>query len=212
MPRVKNGWMVVTAALFLTGAAPQSPQPSGWDRVSETALRLIVAGKAAEAAAMLQRVVDQAPGFGDAHSMLADAHAGAAEALEGDPAAVETRRKHLETAVTHYHRSAELTHVNRTMNLLSIAEIFGPKGLNQPREAALAARRLLAESPSSLLGYPILAGALLQMNESGEAVTVLRQARTAVPEEDQVRLAVALGEQVKQLPASSGEAAHVLLN
>jgi hypothetical protein len=149
MERVKHGCLVVTAALFLTGAAPQAPPPSGWDRVSETALKLIVEGRAMEAAAMLQRVVDQAPGFGDAHSMLADAHGVAAEQLEGDPAAVSTRRKHLETAVTHYRRAVELTHVNRVLNLLSIAESLGPKGLNQPREAVAAARRLVAESSST---------------------------------------------------------------
>jgi len=212
MRRVKHGWMVVTAALFLTGAAPQAPPPSGWDRVSEAALRLMVEGKPMEAAAMLQRVVDQAPGFGDAHSMLANAHGVAAETLEGDPAAVGTRRKHLETALTHYRRAVELTHVNRTLNLLSIAEILGPQGLNQPREAVVAARRLVAEWPSSRLGYAILAGALLQTSESAEAATVLQRARTAVPAEDQVRLAVALGEQVKALPASSVEAARVLLD
>jgi tetratricopeptide (TPR) repeat protein len=211
MDRVKHGWVVVIAVLFLTGAASQTPTPSDWDRVSETALKLIVEGRPMEAAAMLQRVVDQAPGFGEAHGLLADAHGLAAEALEGDPEAAARRRKHLETAVAHYRRAVELTHLNRAMNLLSIAEMFGPRGLNQPGEAVVAARRLVGEVPASVLGYAILAGASAQMNESAEAAAILRQARAAVPAEDQVRLAVALGEQVKALP-DSVEGVRVLLD
>lgn len=205
--------VLMAITILVCGARVAAAQdPAGWEAISRKGLDLMVAGKGEDAAALLDRFVTANPRFGPGHDMLADAHRAIVEKMSRDePATAAARRRHLETAALHYRRAIELKPVSPALTFLSLAEVYGPDGLNQPRDAETPARRLVAVSPSSWLGYGLLAWSLAETGRTDAAITVLRGARSAVPADSHPRLAASLCEQVLAMPLSSAASARVLL-
>ena len=210
MLRVRDGLLMIFVSVLVAGLPVRAQEPAGWNDVVKKALA-VLADKPAEAIALIQKVVDANPNFGEGHSMLAGAHSAVAETLEnGGAASAATRKRHLEAAARHYRRSIELTHLNRVLNQLSLAETYGPGGLNLPREAEAAARSVVETSAASRVGQALLAWALLETGRQDAAQATLRQARSVIEPDDRLMLGAALSDLAKQ-PSTSVAAARVLL-
>lgn len=205
-----------TAALMivmLASVTSHAQAPRDWDAIEKRSLQLLVDGKGEEAIVLLEKVVAASPDFASAHSMLGDTHGAVAATIDtGSPAQAAKRRRHLESAASHYRRAVDLTHVNRAMNLVSLAEIYGPEALNQPRDAELFARRLVAEHPSISVGHASLAGALVDTNRGDAAAAVLRQSRTALDDAGRLRLGAALWDHAKRMKPDARAGVRVLLD
>ena len=190
-----------------------APAPEAWLKIHRETLEQMIGGKTAEAIAALQKVVATYPSFGEGHSALASAHEIAAERLESEGASTAAaRREHLQKAALHYQRGVDLTHVNRAMDLGSLAGIYGPGALAQPVEAERYARRALADYPSGRDSHAILAWALLSRGQTQAAAAALKNARSAVGADKQLEFAAALGELVRKVPAGSNTVAAALLS
>lgn len=208
---VKHRVLNAAFMALLAVAFGHAQAPAGWNDLERKGVQMIIDGKAVEAVALFQKFVAANPDFGDGHSMLASAHSAAAEALEeAGPGEAARRKRHLETAAIHYRRTLELTHVNRTLNLRSLAESYGPGGLNQPVEAEKYARLTLGAYPAMWDAQALLAWALAETKRTEAATASLQRARAATALEDRLKLGVALAE-LAWKPATSIAAARVLL-
>jgi hypothetical protein len=212
MITVRRRMLIALFIVLVAAGGAQAQAPSGWEDLERKALQAIVAGKGTEAVALLQRFVTGNPDFAEGHSMLASAHSAAAESLEeaAGPAAAATRRRHLEAAAGHYRRTLDLTHVNRTLNQLSLAELYGPGRLNQPAEAEKFARLMGDALTATWNGQALLAWALSETGRANEATGLLERARRATPADDRLKLGVAVAELAKQRGVSRA-AARLLL-
>ena len=187
----------MVVSVVLAGLPVRAQEPPGWNDVVKKVMA-VLADRPAEAIALIQKVVDANPNFGEGHSMLATAHSSAAETLEdAGPAQAATRRRHLEAAARHYRRSLELTRTNSLLDQLSLAETYGPGALNQPREAEAAIRPHVDVRPQSREGQALLAWALLETARPEAARATLRQGRAAIEPDNQLMFGAALTDLAK---------------
>lgn len=97
--------LMTLSILAMSVLALGAQAPADWDKTSLRAMEWITEGKAAQAVALLERTVAQAPGFEVAKYELARAHlARAGELSIQQPSPDVLRRRHLEQAATFYRK------------------------------------------------------------------------------------------------------------
>jgi tetratricopeptide (TPR) repeat protein len=201
--------MIPTAWSVLGLLAVLIQTPAGWNETSDKALTLILQGKPAEAVTLYERVLKASPDFGDGHIALAEAHAAVAETLTKAPQAA-ARRRHLETAATHYRRGIELGAARSLVALKDLVDIYRKDGLNQPAEAEKVARQLVAARPTSVVWHNTLAEILIENRRYADAVAVLHQAVAAVDPDDRVTLGATMVNTLITTPEIAGPQARTL--
>jgi hypothetical protein len=211
--RVNTRWRQFAALMILAAApAAYAQTPAGWNDISAKSFQLIGAGKAAEAVAPLEKVVAANPSFVEAHELLAAAHETIADSLKQDGVPLKgARTRHLETAALHYRRVLDLRGTGEILTHLSLAEIYGPGGLNHPAEAEKMARLVINDSAQMWEAHALLAWSLFETQRANAAAVALRQGRVGIAPEKRLHFGAALSDLAKE-PASSLNTARALLS
>jgi tetratricopeptide (TPR) repeat protein len=145
---------------------------------------LYSAQRYAEAAAAYQAVVAADPSYGEAHFFLANALDNQYRpSRRGEPAndrLLEVARDHYTTAADLLVRADQTLVLKRTLQFL--AAIYAGDRLNQPDQAVLVARRLIALDPRDVGGYFGLAKIYEEAGRIEEAEAVWEQVQLAAPD------------------------------
>ena len=177
---------ILASALALApGSTMGQPRPAG-DMVAANAL--YSAQRYAEAAAAYQAVVDADPTFGEAHFFLANSlDTLYRPSRRGEPAndrLLEAARDHYVTAADLLVRPDQALVLKRTLQFL--VGIYGGDRLNEPDQAALVGKRLIALDPGDTAGYFGLAKVYEDAGRFDEADAVLEGLRLAAPDRIEV--------------------------
>jgi tetratricopeptide (TPR) repeat protein len=169
---------VMLGALYLVQA------PAEWDALRARATELRDQRKFAEAIALLEPHVNKWPAFSGVHEELGRMHRELAKEAQMEGAAgAAARRRHLESAVTHYRRVLELDPDPPPIVPIELADMHDPFGLNKPVEWEFYSRRLVEKKPGTLLFRTRLADLLAQTGREAEAARVLHEARAVTPDQ-----------------------------
>lgn len=166
---ISNYWslpvLLTSFAWALTLAAGQASRP-GLDRSFQEAVAQYNAGKFAEAAAGLERLVREVPNNFEIHELLGLVYAGESEDRLANP--------HLETAVRLKPASAA-ARTNLAANLVRLGEL-------EPAQEQL--KRAVALEPRSFDANHNLGELYVQMQKLPEAIPFLKQAQQVSPSYD----------------------------
>ena len=175
------GILVSAVALAPVAATAQSRLAA--DMAAANAL--YSAQRYAEAAAAYQAVVDADPSLGEAHFFLANALDNQYRpSRRGEPAndrLLDAARDHYETASTLLVRPDQALVLTRTLQFL--AAIYASDKLNQPAQAVLVVRRLIALDPGDRGAYFGLAKIYEDAGRMDEAGAVWEEAQLAFPDQ-----------------------------
>jgi tetratricopeptide (TPR) repeat protein len=145
---------------------------------------LYSAQRYAEAATAYQAVVAADPSFGEAHFFLANALDNQYRpSRRGEPAndrLLEAARDHYATAADLLVRPDQAVVLKRTLQYL--AAVYAGDKLNQPDQAALVVRRLIALDPQDLGSYFGLAKIYEDAGRIDDAGAVLEEVHLAAPD------------------------------
>ena len=181
----------VTLVILVLFMQAPAATPPGWEATMMRGQQHVLDRKFADAIALFERVVKQAPAFDGGHYELAEAHRmqGLELALKG-PSQQAAQRRHLETAATHYRRVADLRGEYHELGVMKLMMIYGEDELNRPADLVPAARMYVQVDPASASGHVTLAQALLATGQTVAATTTLLQARKVVKGDEERLLAV----------------------
>ena len=145
---------------------------------------LYSAQRYAEAAVAYQAVIAAEPTFGEAHFFLANAldnlYRPSRRGESGNDRLLEAARDHYATAADLLVRPDQAVVLKRTLQYL--AAIYGTDKLNQPDEAELVVRRLIALDPHDLGSHVGLVKIYESAGRLDEAEAVLQQLQLAAPD------------------------------
>ena len=188
--------LLVALVLVATPIAQSTADtpPPGWREAMDKSLDLTLAKKHDEVIALWQKWVAAHPKFADGHTMLGGAYENVGRELlvTGRAADRERAVAYFTTALTHLRRALDLG-PSREIAIRSIADLYGPIGLNKPAEREAFAREVITRFPSEPRGHVELIGMLAFTGRVQEVPAALAAARRAVPEEVTSRVALAEG-------------------
>jgi tetratricopeptide (TPR) repeat protein len=191
--------LVLPAALALVTL---TQAPAGWDAIYQQGQQLMLDRKTPEAITLYERAAKQHPTFDGAHYALAEAHRAMALelALQGPPADT-ARRRHLETAATHYRTAVARGGAYRDLAVMYLMMIYKDDELDRPAELVTFARQYVQIRSASAIGHVTLAKALKRLGQETAATTTLLSARTAVAPEEAPLLATSIVDYVANTPS-----------
>lgn len=177
--------LVLAGALLVAGG-----QADGWQAERTRALELRLAGKTAEAVAVLERAVKRWPAEADAHYELGDALLQATWEAEANEAAAPARAERLKRAATHLRRAMTLNQQYRQLALAKLVTVYDEDALNAPAQVETLARELQAMDPASGVWAMRLAHSLAAQGKCSEGARTLLAARTKVAPDRRFLLAM----------------------
>jgi tetratricopeptide (TPR) repeat protein len=152
-----------------------------WDKTWQAIGTLTLEDKTAEAIAIVKAFLARYPDVADAHFIQASFY----ERLAGfSMMPTPEERRHLENAVTHYRRAADLmTDADaRFVTLWKLVHLHGPDRLNQPADAERFAKRMVQEHPAKPESHVVYAQLLRARNDIAGAADVVRKGRAQAPD------------------------------
>ena len=173
----------LAAIVVVTFGAPSSTRaaaPQNWETISRTASQLALDNKAPEAIAMVAQFLAKNPNVAEAHYLQARFY----EDLAGFGQPTPDERKHLENAVKHYARAADLLSDPRMQFLMfwKLQQLHEADRLNQPAEAERYARRMVMQFPERHESHMVYAQLLRGKGDIAGAAETLRKGRVAAPD------------------------------
>ena len=196
MRMVALATLPVTLALGSPAAAQSSVDgpPAGWREAMDKSLDLTLAKKYDELIALWEKWVAAHPKHADGHGMLGGAHESLARELmvSGRPKDRERATAEFTIALTHLRRALDLG-PSREIAIRSIADIYGPIGLNKPAEREAFAREVTTRFPAEPRGHVEVIGMLAYNGRAQDIPVALATARRAIPDDAPSRVALAEG-------------------
>jgi tetratricopeptide (TPR) repeat protein len=173
---------ILVSAVALVPGPAMAQSPAAGDMAAANAL--YSAQRYAEAAVTYQAVVAAEPSNGEAHFFLANAlDSQYRPSRRGEPTTdrlLEAARDHYSTAADLLVRPEQATVLKRTLQYL--AAMYGRDKLNQPDQAELVVRRLIALDPHDIGSHVALAKIYEDAGRFDEAEAVLEHQQAAMPD------------------------------
>jgi hypothetical protein len=165
--------------------AQQSARPSAdaqreWEKLSQAVSKLPPDKQTKESVPMVEAFLRRFPNYGEGHFMQARSY----EELGSQSLPITPeQRRHLENAVKHYTRVAELLAdpSARFVSLWKIQQIYDAQ-LGQPADAERIARRMAAEYPDRPESHMIYARVLREKGDIAGAADVMQKGRVSAPD------------------------------
>ncbi|MEO5895370.1 MAG: TonB family protein [Vicinamibacterales bacterium] len=162
----------------ITATPMSAPVQRDWDKLSQTALKLVVDGRTTEAIRAVEKFLAAHPNIADVHFLLAGFYE-QRTGFKSPPDAAQ--RRDLETAAKHYLRTSELLPdpAQRFIIVWKLAKLYDVDQLNDPVRAEQYARLLVDEYPARGESHMAYARLLRGKGDIAGAADVMRKGRGA---------------------------------